>query len=106
MSAEDLEALEADLRLSLYREYRDVSGMFRYVVETERGIYLANEVEHRVETAGEQAYLVIELRDAWVWDLYRQRRFSPSVTLLAFEGVSIEELTEEDLRPPEAGATP
>jgi hypothetical protein len=36
MSAEDLEQFETDLELALYREYRDVLPMFRYVVETDR----------------------------------------------------------------------
>ena len=45
MSAEDLEKYEADLELQLYREYRDVVGLFSYVVETERRFYLANGVQ-------------------------------------------------------------
>ena len=45
MSAEDLERYEADLELELYREYRDVVGLFTYVVETERRFYLANSVD-------------------------------------------------------------
>jgi hypothetical protein len=44
VSAEDLEKYEADLELQLYREYRDVVGLFSYVVETERRFYLANGV--------------------------------------------------------------
>ena len=34
MSAEDLENYEAEVELSLYREYRDVVSQFSYVVET------------------------------------------------------------------------
>ena len=45
MSAEDLENFEADVELSMYREYRDVVSQFSYVVETERRFYLANAVE-------------------------------------------------------------
>ncbi len=41
MSAEDLERYEAEMELQLYQEYRDVLGMFQYVVETERRFYLA-----------------------------------------------------------------
>jgi len=33
VSAEDLERFETDLELALYKEYRDVLPMFRYVVE-------------------------------------------------------------------------
>ena len=33
MSAEELENYEAEVELSLYREYRDVVSQFSYVVE-------------------------------------------------------------------------
>ena len=36
MSAEDLEQYESELELQLYREYKDVVGIFTYAVETER----------------------------------------------------------------------
>ena len=36
MSAEDLDEYEAKLELDLYREYKDVVGIFTYAVETER----------------------------------------------------------------------
>jgi Protein of unknown function (DUF2469) len=36
MSAEDLEKYETEMELHLYREYRDVVSIFKYVVETDR----------------------------------------------------------------------
>ena len=45
MSAEDLEKYETEMELQLYREYRDVVGLFSHVVETERRFYLTNQVE-------------------------------------------------------------
>ena len=45
MSAEDLEKYESEMELQLYREYRDVVGLFSYVVETERRFYLTNSVD-------------------------------------------------------------
>ncbi len=45
MSAEELDNYEAEVELSLYREYRDVVSQFSYVIETERRFYLANAVE-------------------------------------------------------------
>ena len=45
MSAEDLERYETEIELALYQEYRAVLAMFRYVVETERRFYLANDVQ-------------------------------------------------------------
>ena len=48
MSAEDLEKYETEMELKLYREYRDVVGLFKYVVETERRFYLTNDFEMQV----------------------------------------------------------
>ena len=54
MSVEDLEKYEAEMELQLYREYRDVLPMFKYVVETERRFYLANVVKVETRHAGRQ----------------------------------------------------
>ena len=51
MSAEDLEKYETEMELQLYREYRDVVGLFTHVVETERRFYLTNDVDLNVRTA-------------------------------------------------------
>ena len=51
MSAEDLEKYEAEMELQLYREYRDVVGLFTHVVETERRFYLTNDVELNVRSS-------------------------------------------------------
>ena len=75
MSAEDLERYETEIELQLYREYRDVLPMFSYVVETERRFYLANDVKVNAEHDDGQVYFELELRDAWVWDMYRPARF-------------------------------
>ncbi|MFT4745224.1 MAG: hypothetical protein ACI9AD_001076, partial [Nitriliruptoraceae bacterium] len=40
MLEDELDEYEQDLELGLYREYRDVVRMFKYVVETERRFYL------------------------------------------------------------------
>ena len=53
MSAEDLDNYETDAELALYREYRDVIKLFKYVVETERRFYLANKVDFNVRSAGQ-----------------------------------------------------
>ena len=45
MNEDDIERFEEERELELYREYRDIAGMFTYVVETERRFYLANKVE-------------------------------------------------------------
>ena len=103
MSVDDLEQYEAEIEHQLFKEYRDVSPTFRYVVETERGVYLANRVESTVEGVESRPYVVLELRDAWVWDMYRQQRFVPHVRIVTFRDVSIEELTPGDLAMPPEG---
>ena len=72
MSTDDLERYEAEIELQLYKEYKDVCPMFSYVVETERRFYLANSVERSVHESDGRTYVELELRDAWVWDMYRQ----------------------------------
>ena len=92
MNEEDLERYETEVELAIYKEYRDVLPMFRYVVETERRFYLANEVEvEQKETAG-APYFELTLKDAWVWDMYRPARFLKRVQVLSFRDVNIEEL--------------
>ena len=62
MSTEDLENYEAERELQLAQEYQDVSGLFRYAVETERRFYLANEVNVRVVDEGARPLVEVELR--------------------------------------------
>ena len=97
MSTEDLEDYESDVELQLYREYKDVCPMFRYVVETERRFYLANEVTRQVVADGGRTRVELDLSDAWVWDMYRQNRFVTHVRVVTFKDVNIEELPPADL---------
>ena len=91
MGEEDLERYETDVELQIYREYRDVLPMFRYVVETERRFYLANQVEMHPRSADGSVYFEIELEDAWVWDMFRPARFVKRVRVVTFRDVNIEE---------------
>ena len=95
MSLDDLEKYEAELELSLYREYRDVLPMFSYVVETERRFYLANHVDITPRTESGDTYFEIVLNDAWVWDIYRPARFVAAVRIITYEDINIEELKKD-----------
>jgi len=96
VSTEDLEKYETEMELQLYKEYRDVLPMFRFVVETERRFYLCNEVDLKIMGDDrQQVYYQLELQDAWVWDMYRPARFVSSVRVLTFRDVNIEELTKD-----------
>jgi len=96
VSPDDLDAYENDLELGLYREYRDVVRMFRYVVETERRFYLTNEVTVTPRDEGRDVWFEVKLRDAWVWDMYRAARFVKEVRVLTFRDVNVEELTHDE----------
>lgn len=96
MSAEDLENYETEAELALYREYRDVVGLFQYVVETERRFYLANKVDLQVKSMGTDVFFELALTDAWVWDVYRSARLVRSVRVVTFRDVNIEELARGD----------
>jgi hypothetical protein len=100
MSAEDLERYETEMELQLYREYRDVVGMFTYIVETERRFYLANNVQVTPHNANGDTWFEVEMRDAWVWDMYRPARFVPSVRVLTFRDVNVEELAKAETSSP------
>jgi hypothetical protein len=106
MSAEDLENYETEMELQLYREYRDVVGLFSYVVETERRFYLANQVDLQVRSAGGEVFFEVTLSDAWVWDVYRPARFVKSVRVVTFKDVNVEELAKNDLEMPKSGGFP
>ena len=97
MSAEDLERYETEIELQLYQEYRAVLPMFRYVVETERRFYLANDVNMEARNENGRPYFEIKLGDAWVWDMYRPARFVSSVRVVTFKDVNVEELPEKEL---------
>jgi hypothetical protein len=101
MSAEDLERYETEMELKLYQEYRDVVGMFRHVVETERRFYLANSVEVEPHQVDGEVWFDVELSDAWVWDMYRPARFVPHVRILTFRDVNVEDIdTGAESEPP------
>jgi hypothetical protein len=106
MSAEDLEKYETDMELQLYREYRDVVGLFSHVVETERRFYLANSVEVKVRGEGGETYFEVTMSDAWVWDVYRPARFVKNVRVVTFKDVNVEELAKSDLEFPKDGTFP
>ena len=93
----ELENYEAEQELALYREYRDVVNLFRYVVETERRFYLANDVDVNVRASGSgDIFFEVTLTDAWVWDIYRSSRFIRSARIVTFKDVNVEELNKPD----------
>ena len=103
MSSEDLEKYETEMELQLYREYRDVVGLFSHVVETERRFSLANSVDVKVRSEGGEVYFDVTMADAWVWDVYRPARFVKNVRVVTFKDVNVEELAKTELELPKEG---
>lgn len=101
MNEDDLEDYEREAELSLFREYRDIAQQFRYVVETERRFYLANEVDLQRRDAGSDFYFELSMHDVWVWDVYRSDRFVKSVRVLTFKDVNVEELSAREFKLPQ-----
>jgi Protein of unknown function (DUF2469) len=103
VSTEDLEQSESEIELALYREYKDVVSIFKYVVETERRFYLANSVDLQVRSEDGDVYFEVSMSDAWVWDMYRPARFVKNVKVVTFKDVNVEELAKNDFDPPKDG---
>ena len=102
MSAEDLEKYETEMELQLYREYRDVVGLFTHVVETERRFYLTNQVDLKVHSSENgEVYFVVIIQVAWVWDLFRPARFVMFVRVVTFKDVNVEELAQSEFELPD-----
>ena len=95
---EDLERYETEVELKLYKEYHDVLPMFKYVVETERRFYLANNVDLNVREVNGAVFFEVKMKDAWVWDMFRPARFLEHVEVLTFRDVNVEELERSELK--------
>lgn len=93
MDENEFDDYDREAELALYREYRDVVATFKFVVETERRFYLANEVSLERVDSGDDFYFELNLSDVWVWDIYRTDRFVTSVRVLTFKDVNVEELS-------------
>ena len=95
--SEEIEGYENNLELELFKEYRDVIGLFKYVVETERRFYLCNHVDVQARPVGGDVFFELTLSDAWVWDIYRSSRFVRSVRVITYKDVNVEELSKPEL---------
>lgn len=100
MDEDEFEDYDREVELALYREYRDVVGQFKYVIETERRFYLANEVTLTRRDTEHDFYFELEMKDVWVWDVYRADRFVKSVRVLTFKDVNVEERGDTQLELP------
>ena len=98
--SEEIEGYENNLELELFKEYRDVIGLFKYVVETERRFYLCTQVDVQARPVGSDVFFELARTDAWVWDIYRSSRFVRSVRVITYKDINVEELSKPELSIP------
>ena len=55
------------------------------------------EVTKTVHDQDGRTYVELQMKDAWVWDMYRTTRFVSSVNIVTFKDVNIEELPSKEL---------
>jgi Protein of unknown function (DUF2469) len=98
---DELDEYEAELELTLRREYHAVFGMFRYCVLTPDVTYLCNKLEVKRSLVSSQGipFFELELEDVWVWDKNRPTRIMPRARAYTTGDVTIEELRGEGDEP-------
>ena len=96
---DELDEFEAELELSLKREYSAVFSLFRYCVLTQDATYLCNRLV--VEPSHQAAYPLMHLsmEDVWVWDKNRPSRIIPRAEVYTSGDVTVEELRGEGEEP-------
>lgn len=79
MSEQELDELLAEQNLRFEREYKDVQGMFRYMVSIPGGFtYLCQKYD--LQTDNKTA--VLKLTDVWMHNAAMTKRLVPEVRLL------------------------
>jgi hypothetical protein len=77
----------------IFVEYRDICTKYKYSIETERRFYLANKVDLKPMPFGKDCYFECNLKDAWVWDVYREDRFLKTARIVSFRDINVEEIS-------------
>ena len=96
---EDLEEYDAELELSLKREYATVYGLFRYCVLTQDATYLCNKLDLQYVPQPSYPFFHLRMEDVWVWDKNRPTRIIPRAEVYTSSDVTVEELRGEGDEP-------
>ena len=94
-----LDEFEAELELSLKREYSAVFSLFRYCVLTQDATYLCNKLDVESLPQASYPFFHIRMEDVWVWDKNRPTRIIPRAEVYTSGDVTIEELRGEGEEP-------
>ena len=96
---DELDEFEAELELSLKREYSAVFGLFRYCVLTQDATYLCNTLDDEALPQASYPFYHVRMEDVWVWDKNRPSRIIPRAEVYTSGDVTIEELRREGEEP-------
>ena len=96
---DDLDEFEAELELSLKREYSAVFALFRYCVLTQDATYLCNKLDLEACRRSSYPFFHVRMEDVWVWDKNRPRRIIPRAEVYTSGDVTVEELRGEGEEP-------
>ena len=75
---DDLDEFEAELELSLKREYSAVFLLFRYCVLTQDATYLCNKLDLEALPQVSYPFFHVRMEDVWVWDKNRPTQDHPA----------------------------
>jgi hypothetical protein len=96
---DELDEFEAELELSLKREYSAVFSLFRFCLLTQDATYLCNKLDVEALPQVSYPYFHIRMEDVWVWDKNRPSRIIPRAEVYTSGDVTIEELRGEGEEP-------
>ena len=97
---DDLDEYEAELELTLKKEYQAVFSLFRFCVLTQDATYLCNKLDvQQGPPTAQGPFFQLDLEDVWVWDKNRPTRIIPRAKVFTAGDVTIEELRGEGDEP-------
>ena len=94
-----IDELEAELELTLKKEYSAVFGLFRYCVLTQDATYLCNKLDLQYVPQPSYPFFHLRMEDVWVWDKNRPTRIIPRAEVYTSSDVTVEELRGEGDEP-------
>src|SRR2546422_448163 len=74
---DELDEFEAELELTLKKEYSAVFELFRYCVLTQDATYLCNKLDLNYVPQPSYPFFHLKMEDVWVWDKNRPTRIIP-----------------------------
>ena len=96
---DELDEFEAELELSLKREYSAVFSLFRYCVLTQDATYLCNKLDVEALPQSSYPFFHVRMEDVWVWDKNRPTRIIPRAEVYTSGDVTVDELRGEGEEP-------